>query len=126
MNKEKIIKLVYLVICSLLLLFYFIYPSPSHSRLSSYFDKISSCRVHITSKMIEEDVEKMRLNLHKLACPGKEIWINVSSQNYRYYLGTIVFLLFITFNLIVWCTRKYAVCFIFYLNKGLKNIFKKI
>jgi len=126
MTKEKIIKLVYLVICTLLLLFYFIYPSPSHSKLSSYLDKISLCRVYLTSKMIEEDVEKMRLNLHKLACPGQKIWINIHAQDYRYYLGTIVFLLFIMLNFIPWYTRKYAVCLVFYLNKGLKNIFKKI
>jgi hypothetical protein len=126
MNKEKIIKLIYLIICILLLFFIFIYPIPPHSKFGFYLEKISICRVHITSKQIEEDVEKMRLNLHKLVCPGKEIWINVSSQNYRYYFGSIVFLFFITLNFIAWHTRKYAVCLVFYLNKGLKNIFKKI
>ena len=80
----------------------------------------------ITSKHMDEESAKIRLHIHKLACPDQKIWINVNSRYYGYYLGAIVLVFFIALNLIAWRTRTYAMSVIIYLDKTFKNIYKKI
>jgi hypothetical protein len=126
MTNQKIVKLIYLFTCIVLLFFYFIYPSPPNSKIGIYLEKISICRVKVTSKHTDEEFAKISLHIHKLACPGQEIWINVNSRYYGYYLGTIVFVFFTVLNLIAWRTRTYAMSIIIYLDKIFKNIYKKI
>ena len=125
MNKEKIIKLIYLFTCTTLLFLFFIYPSPTRSKIANYLKQLGRCKIELINpnNTIHKEIDDF---FYKYSCPEQKPLITITTKNFNYYFGIIISLLFITLNLIVWRTRKYTVCFIFYLNKGLKNIFKKI
>jgi hypothetical protein len=125
MTKEKIIKLIYLFTCITLLFLFFIYPSPPRSKVANYLNQLGRCKIELINpnNIIHKEIDEF---FYKYSCPGQKALITITTKNFNYYFGIIISLLFITLNLIIWRTRKYAVCLAFYLNKGLKNIFKKI
>jgi len=142
MTKEKLIKIIYLNVFFLIFFYYFIYPMPNKSIASNYFIKLTTCYIEISKstpskKFLNHEIPKISPEVEKFfndhskkvyekACPGQSPSITISANNFNYYVFIIISFLFISLNLIVWKTRKYAVCLVFYLNKGLKNIFKKI
>lgn len=142
MNKEKLIKIIYLTVFFLIFFYYFVYPIPNKSKASNYFIKLTACHIEISKstpskkflnpeiKKISPEVEEFfndyRKKLYEKACPGQSPSITISANNFNYYIFIIISFLFISLILIVWKTRMHAVCLVFYLNKGLKNIFKKI
>lgn len=126
MTKEKLIKIIYLIIFSSIISLLFFYPNKNDSRIykSIYLSDLIFCNVEIISPAkIDYSVEKW---FRDTKCPRKEPLISIQAQDFNHVKNYVIYFLFILSIIIVWFTRKYAVCLAFYLNKGLKNIFKKI
>ena len=134
MTKKKLIKLIYLVILTLLTFYYFIYPSPNKSKISNYLIKATTCQINVitsnSSKVFNQEIEKFfndyKKKIYEKACPEQSPIINISSKNFDFFMSIIVTFLFISLNFIIWRTREYFLCLVFYFNKLLKNIFIKI
>lgn len=128
MNKEKKIRLVYVATFILILLFVLFFPSPKKSIVWEKFSPNFYCYYELYNpRIIQLDKETRQwFRTQIMRCPDASPLIRIKTDNYSIFATTIMFILFSLCFVIVWCTRKYAVCLVFYLNKGLKNIFKKI
>jgi len=61
-----------------------------------------------------------------MRCPDTVPLIRIPTDNYNIFTSSIMFILFSLCIIVVWFTRKYAACLVFYIERGLKSIFKKI
>jgi len=114
MNKEKIIRLIYLLIFILPIFFYFIYPNPGDSKMNDYLYELFYCKVE-TTKDGQVIIDKLRPTV----CAGDKAWFNLDARNYYWFRTIISLILSIILILIVWRTRKNVV------SLG-KNILNKI
>ena len=127
MTKDKMIRFVYVITFTLLFIYSLFLPSPGKSLV---WEKISPnlyCYYELYNPSVEWDKETKRwLRVQIMQCPDAPPLIRVKTVNYNTFAGSIMFILFSLCLAIVWFTRKYAVCLVFYLERGLKSIFKKI
>jgi hypothetical protein len=128
MNKEKKIRLAYVAIFTLFLFFVLFFPSPKKSIVWEKFSPNFYCYYELYNpRIIQLDKETMHWwRTQIMRCTDAEPLIRVKTDNYSNFVLTIMFVLFSLCFPIIWLTRKHAVCLVFYLNKVLKNIFKKI
>jgi hypothetical protein len=127
MTKDKIIRCAYVIVFTLLLINYLFLPSPGKSLV---WEKISPnlyCYYQFYNPSVgwtKDSMSWMRVEI--MRCPDAVPLISVKTDNYNIFVGSIMFILFFLGLTVVWFTRKYVVCLVFYLGKGLKSIFKKI
>lgn len=128
MSKEKLIRLLYVTIFAVLLIFILFFPTPRKSIIWEKFSADLYCYYELYNpRIIELDKETKRwLRVQIMRCPETAALIRVKTDHYNIFAGSIMFILFSLCLTIVWFTRKYAVCLVFYLERGLKSIFKKI
>jgi hypothetical protein len=127
MSKDKIIRFVYVIFFILILIYSLFFPSPRKSIVWEKFSPDFYCYYELYNPRITDlDKETKRwLRVQIMRCDEMPL-IRVKTDNYNIFAGSIMFILFSLCLTIVWFTRKYAVCLVFYLERGLKTIFKKI
>ena len=138
-KKEKTIRVGYLVICSLVSFYLFLYPKPSRSWISSYISNPIYCNIEIIkySPSISTQIDRdINLFFHNIACPKKNPPL-ISFKSDFINVGGIIDLFLVSLFLIsivlVWRLRMYSVCIFnyfekifYYLDNKIKKFFKNI
>ena len=92
MNKEKLIKIIYLIIVSSIILLLFFYPNKNDSRIykSIYLSDLIFCNVEIISPAkIDYSIEKW---FRDTKCPRKEPLISIQAQDFNHVKNYVIYL----------------------------------
>jgi hypothetical protein len=127
MMKDKIIRFIYVITFIFIIVYSLFLPSPGKSLVWKKISPNLYCYYQFYNPSVGWTKETMRwLRVEIMGCSDAAPLISVKTDNYNIFVGSIMFILFSLCLAIVWFTRKYAVCLVFYLERGLKIIFKKI
>ena len=128
MTRDKIIRFVYVITFILLLIYSLFLPSPKRSLVWEQFSPNFYCYYELYNPRVKGwDKETGRWwRVQIMRCPDTIPLIRIPTDNYNIFTSSVMFILFSLCITIVWFTRKYAVCLVFYIERGLKSIFKKI
>jgi len=135
LEKDKIIRLIYVATCSSILFYLFLYPiSKEKSIIEKRIYHTIYCNIEITytSNAIDLDIEKKFQDLSMLYrsknCSSKTPLISLNTQiiNLEVLISIITIFLFIFSIIAVFLTRKYSVCLYYFNEKIIKKLFKKI
>jgi hypothetical protein len=137
LEKDKIIRLIYVATFSSVLFYLFLYPlSKEKSILEKYIYNAIYCNFEIIytypSDKLDAEIfskfKELEVYHRKLNCPSKSPLISLETRitDTRGVVLVSTIFLFILSIIAVFFTRKYSVCLYYFTEKIIKKLFKKI
>jgi len=133
LEKDKIIRLIYVTVCSLVLFYLFLYPlSKEKSIVEKYIYNATYCNLEIIYTYPDDEIhsafKELKALYRKLHCPSKSPLISLETRitDQRGVVLASTIFLFILSIIVVFLTRKYSVCLYYFTEKIIKKLFNKI
>jgi hypothetical protein len=140
LEKDKIIRLIYVATFSSVLFYLFLYPlSKEKSIIEKYIYNAIYCNLEIIYTYPSDPSDKLDAEIfskfkelevyhRKLNCPSKSPLISLETRitNTDGVVLTSTIFLFILSIIAVFLTRKYSVCLYYFTEKVIKKLFNKI